>query len=156
MESRLYGAARLSFPVFRAQAAALKVFSIGVFLGYPPSAMSSLLRKHARKTHALIVQGMCVEQKLPFDRELYSNLICGFCLFTVSGFSSGLVGGVRVGWLVAGWVGVGVVVRLWGPGPSYLVLCCHLLLFLCLVVSTPRLHVRVRGWVFILSPMQAV
>ena len=99
---------------------------------------------------------MSVEQKLPFDRELYSTVICGFYLFTVSGFSSGLVGGVRVGWLVAGWVGVRVVVRLWGPGPSYLVLRCLHFLFLWLVVSIPRLHVRVRGWVFILSPMQAV
>ena len=61
---------------------------------------------------------MCVEQKLPFDRELYSNLICGFCLFTVSGFSSGLVGGGVVGRWVCWCRGGGSVVGAWAVLPG--------------------------------------
>ncbi len=48
-ESRLCGAVRSSFPVVRAQAAVLKVFSIGVYLQHPSCELIRLLDKHARK-----------------------------------------------------------------------------------------------------------
>jgi hypothetical protein len=49
LESRLYGAVRLSFPKCRAQAAVLKVFAISLYIQYSSALLLSLLRKHARK-----------------------------------------------------------------------------------------------------------
>ena len=49
VETRLYGAVRQSFPISRAQCAVLQVFSICVYLYYPSSLLTPLLRKHARK-----------------------------------------------------------------------------------------------------------
>lgn len=49
MESRLYGAVRLSYPSARAQVAVLQVFAVGIFLVYPASVLYALLYKHSRR-----------------------------------------------------------------------------------------------------------
>ena len=49
LESRLYGAARLSFPLHRAQAAVMKVLAISIYSAYSSQMLMALLTKHARK-----------------------------------------------------------------------------------------------------------
>ena len=49
LNSRLFGAARLSFPVSRCQPAVMKVFSVSLHLQHPSQMLLQLLSKHARK-----------------------------------------------------------------------------------------------------------
>ena len=48
MSSRLHNAARLAFPLYRAQVAVLKLFSICIALDFPQKVLIELLLKHSR------------------------------------------------------------------------------------------------------------
>ena len=49
MESRLYSAVRLSFPLRRSQIAVMQVFVICIYLEYSSIVLLALLRKHGHK-----------------------------------------------------------------------------------------------------------
>jgi hypothetical protein len=49
LEARVYGAARLSFPMHRARAALAKIYAMCIHLQYPSKLLYSLLSKHSRK-----------------------------------------------------------------------------------------------------------